>query len=173
MKRKLPDWAERKAKIEHESINGRIQRWREKGSNMSPGQVGFFKAVAQRDYLWYHAPDLGKHLKFPSAMEPGQRDAKGAAIRKLRGGLADLAMLRDCTAPKASELGFKTWMTSSDVRKALNLDDLCDIVGYSIDLFGREYADAILERLNDFYGREGEEIVVQRAIRHREFGVRG
>ena len=156
----------------HDGINGRYDDWREKGSNLSGGQAAFFKAVAQRDRLQYEVPGLGTSQGPPSAMDPGQRGSKREALKKLRNGLSDLATLKDLTAPRAHEKGFRPWFTESNARDILVLSDLCAVVEYSAGLFGREYADAVLQKLNEFYGREGEEVIVQRSLRGSGIGVR-
>ena len=172
MTKKMPENIKRALAQMADAREFHFKRWAEKGSNMTPGQVVFLKDVAARDWTWYTNFDIHDYVQLKSAMDPNQRNRKMEVLNRMRNGLADLAMLRYVAAPDVVRFDLKPWLTKNDMKKVFDVNDLCEIVEFAVGLFGREYADAILERLNVFYGREGEEIVVQRPLRGPLFGVR-
>jgi hypothetical protein len=152
-----------------DDIDAIFERRVKEGSNLTASQRNFLKDVARRDLLWYrygcHAvPD---DVRLSSKLDEAQRNAKTRILRDIRSSLSDLALLAQSTAPKVEDVDrllptgdrfrLKPWISRVDVLDVLDLVDLCTVVGYAIDLFGQEYADALsrtIEIYNHQHGRE-------------------
>jgi len=148
-----------------------FERWQRGGTNLKGEQIEFMKDVATRDWTWYHrghepiGPEgyVRENMKIETAMGP-RRNVKMVVLERMRSGLSDLAALKTHSAPQAGDIGLKTWITKEDARSIFNLQDICDVIEYCCTLFGKEYADRMLQQLEVFYSRESEEIVLMRSI---------
>ncbi len=156
-----------------DDIDAIFERHSKEGSNLTSAQRGFLKDVARRDLLWYrygcHAvPD---DIRLSSKLDESQRIAKEKVLKEIRSSLSDLALLAQSTAPRAEDVErllptgdkfrLKPWITKVDVLDVLDLEDLCAVVGYAIDLFGQEYADALMKTIEIYHRRQGQEIGVR------------
>lgn len=156
-----------------DDIDAIFERHAKEGSNLAPGQLSFLKDVARRDLLWYrygyHAvPD---DVKLSSILDDSQRYTKMKVLRGIRNSLSDLALLAQSTAPRAEDVErflptgdrfrLKPLISRADVLEVLDLEDLCTVVGYAIDLFGREYADAVLKTIEMYHRQQEREISVR------------
>jgi hypothetical protein len=155
-----------------DDIEAVFERHAKEGSNLTAAQRSFLKDVARRDLLWYrygcHAfPD---DVRLSTKLDDSQRNAKTKVLKEIRNSLSDLALLAHSTAPRADDVErrlptgdrfrLKPWISRLDVLEVLDLEDLCTVVGYAIDLFGPEYADAVLKTVDIYHRRhEGETVV--------------
>jgi hypothetical protein len=88
-------------------------------------------------------------------------------LKEIRNSLSDLALLAHSTAPRAEDVDrllptgdrfrLKPWISRVDVLDVLDLEDLCTVVGYAIDLFGPEYTDAVLKTIEIYRRQQGRE----------------
>lgn len=161
-------WEQEELQKFKNSVSSTLKDWQDNGTNLAFAEQQFLADVANRDGICYAASQLRSWLfkkkLLPSAMDVQQRQEKGRVLKKLRAGLSDLAALDKSTAPQADFEGFRPWVTMDDVRKVLDLADLCAVVKYSVDLFGRDYADEILKTLDTHYRSQHEEVIVQRSL---------
>jgi len=149
------------------------ERHAKEGSNLTTAQRIFLKDVARRDLFWYRygcraVPD---DLRLSSKLDDSQRNAKMKVLRDIRNGLSDLALLAQSTAPRAEDVErllptgdkftLKPWISRVDVLGVLDLEDLCTVVGYAVDLFGPEYADAVLKTIEIYHRQQGRETGVR------------
>ena len=152
-----------------DDIDAIFERHAKEGSNLTPAQRNFLKDVAKRDLLWYrygcHAvPD---DVRLSSKLDESQRNAKMKVLKEIRNSLSDLALLAHSTAPRAEDVDrllptgdrfrLKPWISRLDVLDVLDLEDLCAVVGYAIDLFGLEYADAVLKTVEIYHRQQGRD----------------
>jgi hypothetical protein len=150
-----------------DDIEAVFERHAKEGSNLTTAQRNFLKEVARRDLLWYRygcyaVPD---EVRLYSKLDDSQRNAKMKVLKEIRSCLSDLALLAHSTAPGAEDVErllptgdrfrLKPWISRLDVLEVLDLEDLCAVVGYAIDLFGPEYADAVLKTV-EIYHRQQE-----------------
>ncbi|MBU0684866.1 MAG: hypothetical protein ABIE25_09575 [Thermoplasmatota archaeon] len=156
-----------------DDIDAIFERHAKEGSNLTPALRNFLKDVARRDLLWYrygcHAvPD---DVRLSSVLDDSRRNAKMKVLREIRNSLSDLALLAHSTAPRAEDVErllptgdrfrLKPWISRVDVLEVLDLEDLCTVVGYAIDLFGPEYVDAVLRTIEIYHRQQGLEIGVR------------
>lgn len=156
-----------------DDIDAVFERHIKEGSNLTPAQRNFLKDVARRDLLWYRygcyaVPD---DVRLSTKLDDSQRNAKMKVLKEIRSSLSDLALLAQSTAPRAEDVErllptgdrfrLKPWISRVDVLEALDLEDLCAVVGYAIDLFGQEYADAVLRTIEIYHRKQEREIGVQ------------
>ncbi len=94
----------------------------------------------------------------PRTMTNAQRKVKHGLIKGWRGGLASLSL-----ADLPLTWG-ESWFREKDLRKILDRDAILDLVRIVVRHFGREYADPILEAVEDAYRIGNEEIVIQRKV---------
>jgi len=161
--------SKRETTLMGDDIDAIFERHAKEGSNLTPAQKSFLKDVARRDLLWYrygcHAvPD---DMRLSSKLDESQRNAKMKALKEIRNSLSDLALLAQSTAPRAEDVErllptgdrfrLKPWISRLDVLDVLDLEDLCTVVGYAIDLFGQEYADAVLKTIEIYHRQQGRE----------------
>jgi len=110
-------------------------------------------------------------VKLSSILDDSQRYTKMKVLREIRNSLSDLALLAQSTAPRAEDVErflptgdrfrLKPLISRVDVLGVLDLEDLCTVVGYAIDLFGREYADAVLKTIEMYHRQQEREIGVR------------
>ena len=156
-----------------DDIDAIFERHIKEGSNLAPAQRNFLKDVARRDLLWYRygcyaVPD---DVRLSAKLDDSQRNAKMKVLKEIRSSLSDLALLAQSTAPGVEDVErllptgdrfrLKPWISRVDVLEALDLEDLCAVVGYAIDLFGEECADAVLKTIEIHRRQQGRETVVQ------------
>jgi len=153
-----------KMKLAHhvEDIEAILKRREAIGSSLTIAQRSFLEDVAFRDLLWYrygyHAHRDGDAL--PAGMDHQQRQTKVAVIERLRGELSDLALLAETSAPNLEEVRrsvakgghkrFHPWISRLDVLEALDLEDLCKVVGFAVEVFGEEYATALTHSIESY-----------------------
>ncbi len=135
-----------------ERIDGQLARWRAAGSNLGAQGFTFLRAVAERDH--HEARQLFQNSH--RAMNGRERGRKREARLKLRNGLRDLAELTHIVEPGS----FQPWFAMKDVREVYDLGDLASIVSYTVNLFGEEYADRLLDEVARFYEGQGKEVQV-------------
>ena len=146
------------AKDQEAILQARLKGW--SGTNLSEAQHGFMEEVARRDARDIRGVREGvRHER----LNQSRSDRKGEVKKKLRAGLADLAALSAMTYIRTEEV--RPWFTEKDAKEAFDKRDLCAVIGYAVDLFGDEYADAVLSVLGPHYARKNEKIVVHREIR--------
>lgn len=156
-----------------EDIDAIFERHAKEGSHLTTAQRSFLKDVARRDLLWYrygcHAvPD---DVRLSSKLGDSQRNAKMKVLREIRNCLSDLALLAQSTAPRAEDVErllptgdrfrLKPWISRMDVLEVLDIEDLCTVIGYATDLFGPEYADAVLKTIEIYHRRQERETGVR------------
>ena len=161
--------SKRESTLMGDDIDAIFERHAKEGSNLTAAQLNFLKDVAKRDLLWYrygcHAvPD---DVRLSSKLDDSQRNAKMKVLREIRNSLSDLALLAHSTAPRAEDVErllptgdrftLKPWISRVDVLDVIDLEDLCTIVGYTVDLFGQEYADAVLKTIEIYHRKQGLE----------------
>ncbi len=147
-----------------EDIEAIFERRDKIGSSLTAAQKAFLEEVAFRDLLWYryghhaHKEDDG----LPPALDHAQKQTKAAVLTKLRGEVSDLALLAEVSAPNLNEVRRSVpkgghsrvhpWISMLDVLDVLDVEDMCKIVGFAVETFGDEYADALLHAIQS-YGR--------------------
>ena len=156
-----------------DDIDAIFERRVKEGSNLTSSQRSFLKDVARRDLLWYR---YGSHavpddVRLSAKLDETQRNAKMKVLKEIRSSLSDLALLAQSTAPRAEDVDrllptgdryrLKPWISRVDVLDVLDLEDLCTVVGYAIDLFGQEYADAFLKTIEIYRCQQGREAGVR------------
>lgn len=149
-----------------EDIEAIFERREKVGTSLTAAQRAFLEEVAYRDLVWfrygYHAHKDADTL--PASMDHSQRQAKAAVLAKLRGELSDLALLTEASAPNLDEVRRTTpkggharlhpWISKLDVLEILDIEDMCKIVGYAVEVFGEDYANALMHTIES-YGRHG------------------
>lgn len=148
-----------------DDIDAIFEHHTKEGSNLTPAQRNFLKEVARRDLLWYR---YGCHAfaddgRFSYKLDDSQRNAKSKVLKDIRSSLSDLALLAKATAPRAEDVErllptgdrfrLRPWISRVDVLEVLDLEDLCTVLGYAIDLFGPEYADAVMKTVEIYRKR--------------------
>jgi len=152
-----------------EDIEAIFDRREKIGSTLTAAQREFLQEVAYRDLVWYR---YGHHaLKgrepLPSGMDHTQRQTKAAVLAKLRSDLSDLALLAEVSGPRLEEVEravpgggksrLRPWITKLDVLEVLELEDLCKIIGFAVEVFGEDYAKALTHAIESYHGtRKGE-----------------
>lgn len=94
----------------------------------------------------------------PRSMTNAQRKVKHGLVKGWRGSLASLGL-----ADLPLTWG-ESWFREKDLRRVLDLDAILHLVRITVHHFGREYADKILNVLEDAYRTEGEKIVILRGL---------
>jgi hypothetical protein len=165
--------SKRESTLMGDDLDAIFERHAKEGSNLTPVQRNFLKDVARRDLLWYRygcqaVPD---DVRLSSKLDDSQRTAKMKVLKEIRNSLSDLALLAHSTAPRAEDVErllptgarfkLKPWISRMDVLDVLDLEDLCTVVGYAIDLFGPEYADAVLKTIEIYHRPQGRETGVR------------
>jgi hypothetical protein len=147
-----------------EDIEVIFDRREKNGSTLTAVQRDFLQEVAYRDLVWYR---YGHHaLKgrepLPSGMDHTQLQAKAAVLAKLRSDLSDLALLAEVSGPRLDEVEravpgggkskLRPWITKLDVLEVLELEDLCKVVGFAVEVFGEDYATALKHTIDSYHG---------------------
>jgi len=148
-----------------ENIQAAFERREKIGSELTAAQKAFLEEVAFRDLLWYKYGyhGHGERAPSPAAMDNAQRQAKEAALSRLRSELSDLALLTEVSAPNLEdvrralpkggrEVRLRPWITKLDVLEVLDIEDMCKIVGFAVEVFGEDYAKALIHAIES-YGR--------------------
>ncbi len=156
-----------------DDIEAISERHAKEGSNLTIAQRSFLKDVARRDLFWYRygCRAVTDDLRLSSKLDVSQRNVKMKVLRDIRSGLSDLALLAQSTAPRAEDVDrllptgdryrLKPWISSADVLEVLDLEDLCTVVGYAVDLFGPEYADAVMKTIEIYHRQQKRDTGVQ------------
>jgi len=147
-----------------EDIDAIFDRREKIGSTLTAAQREFLHEVAYRDLVWYR---YGHHaLKgrepLPSGMDHDERQTKAAVLAKLRSDLSDLALLAEVSGPRLEEVEravpgggkskLRPWVTKLDVLEVLDLEDLCRVVGFAVELFGEDYVKALTHTIESYHG---------------------
>ena len=152
------------------SIEAIFERREKIGTTLTSAQRALLEEVAARDLLWYrygyHA--LRNHEALPKGMDHTQRQTKAALLEKLRSCLSDLALLAEASGPKLEDVErsvpkggrtrFRPWISRFDLLDVLDLEDLCIVVGFAADVFGEDYAKALIGTIESYHkGRDSKE----------------
>jgi len=130
----------------------------QRGATLSVEQADFLREARRQAFRTHGNPPL-----HPKPMTNAQRSMKADLISRWRAGLDDLQLLGILSAESCP------WFKLKDAKKVLDKDALVRVVSICAQLFGREYADAILEAVRRVYEEAGEEIVVQRRLWRHPF----
>ena len=145
-----------------ENIEAIFERRDKIGSSLTSAQKAFLGEVAFRDLLWYR---YGHHAQkdsqaLPSSMDHSQCQTKAAALERLRGELSDLALLAEVSAPNLEEVlrsvpkgghaKFRPWISKLDVLEVLDIEDMCKVVGFAVEVFGEDYAAALMHTIESY-----------------------
>jgi hypothetical protein len=147
-----------------EDIEAVFERRDKIGSSLTAAQRAFLEEVAFRDLLWYR---YGYHAQkdvqaLPAGMDHTHRQTKAAVLAKLRGELSDLALLAEVSAPnledvrrsvpKGGHTKLRPWISKLDILEVLDIEDICKVIGFAVEVFGEDYAAALMHTIES-YGR--------------------
>ncbi len=145
-----------------EDIEAVFKRREKIGSSLTVAQRAFLEEVAYRDLLWYRYGHHGHKDKevIPGSMDHAQLQTKAALVERLRGEISDLALLAEASAPTLEDVRrsvsnggharFRPWISRLDLLEALDLEDLCKIVGFAVEVFGEDYATALRHTIESY-----------------------
>ena len=130
-------------------------RWaKERGARVTPAQKAFLEEASWQSYR-------ENRLREPhEAMQDPQRKMKLDMMARWRQGLENLRLVEE-----TYRFGGEAWFQLADVAKVLDRDALVDIVRTTIRIFGKQYADAFLQTLQEAYTVDQEEIFILRRPR--------